>query len=105
MQYSNFYHTKTKVSRLGFGAFGLKGVFGAFDETEAIDAMHYCWNECVNFLDTARHHGESEAIIKAIGDNVRSLEFPLSPIHPLGYATTEEIWQTVTSRWPDWYSK
>ncbi len=63
MQYSNFYQLDRKVSRLGFGAFGLKGVFGTFDESEAIDAMHYCWDRGVNFLDTARHYGESEAIV------------------------------------------
>src|SRR4029077_19711543 len=28
------------VSRLAFGAFGLGGVFGAFDKNEAIDAIH-----------------------------------------------------------------
>ncbi len=63
MQYSLFPKTKKKVSKLGFGAFGLKGVFGSFDETEAIGAMHYCWDQGVNFLDTARHYGESERIV------------------------------------------
>lgn len=53
----------TPVSRLGFGAFGLRGVFGAFDHSEAIDAMHTCWANGVNFIDTARHYGESESII------------------------------------------
>ncbi|MFL6601871.1 MAG: aldo/keto reductase [Steroidobacteraceae bacterium] len=51
------------VSRLGFGAFGLGGVFGAFDRNEAIEAMHACWDAGVNFIDTARHYGQSEAII------------------------------------------
>lgn len=51
------------MSKLGFGAFGLKGVFGSFDESEAIGAMHYCWDQGVNFLDTARHYGESETIV------------------------------------------
>ena len=63
MQYSLFPKTKKKVSKLGFGAFGLKGVFGSFDETEAIGAMHYCWDQGVNFLDTARQYGESERIV------------------------------------------
>jgi aryl-alcohol dehydrogenase-like predicted oxidoreductase len=53
----------TPVSRLGFGAFGLKGVFGDFSESEAIGAILYCWEQGVNFVDTARHYGESEAII------------------------------------------
>lgn len=51
------------VSRLGFGAFGLLGVFGAFDKHEAIGALHASWERGVNLVDTARHYGESEAII------------------------------------------
>jgi methylglyoxal reductase len=51
------------VSRLAFGAFGLGGVFGAFDKNEAIDAMHQCWDRGVNLVDTARHYGPSEQII------------------------------------------
>lgn len=53
----------TPVSRLGFGAFGLGGVFGTFDQREAIDALHACWDRGVNFVDTARHYGRSEEII------------------------------------------
>lgn len=51
------------VSRLGYGAFGLGGVFGPFDKTEAIDAMHAAWDRGVNLIDTARHYGPSEGII------------------------------------------
>jgi aryl-alcohol dehydrogenase-like predicted oxidoreductase len=50
---SLFPKTERQVSKLGFGAFGLKGVFGSFDESKAIGAMHYCWDQGVNFLDTA----------------------------------------------------
>lgn len=63
MQSSLFPKTKRQVSKLGFGAFGLKGVFGSFDESEAIGTMQYCWDQGVNFLDTARHYGESETIV------------------------------------------
>ncbi|NQX00881.1 aldo/keto reductase [bacterium] len=63
MQYSDYPHLREKVSRIGFGAFGLGGVFGAFDRGEAIEALHSSWEQGVNFLDTARHYGESEAII------------------------------------------
>lgn len=63
MRSSTFPRLDREVSKLGFGAFGLKGVFGGFDEKEAIDSMHHCWSEGVNLLDTARHYGESEAIV------------------------------------------
>jgi len=57
------------VSRLGFGAFGLGGAFGTFDRSEAIEAMHAVWGAGVDFIDTARHYGDSEAII---GEALRS---------------------------------
>ncbi|MDD5351424.1 MAG: aldo/keto reductase [Chthoniobacteraceae bacterium] len=63
MHHATFPYLDVPVSRIGFGAFGLGGVFGAFDESEAIAALHLCWERGVNFLDTARHYGASESII------------------------------------------
>ena len=63
MQTTPFPFLQQPVSRLGFGAFGLGGVFGAFDQKEAIEALHLCWDRGVNFLDTARLYGRSEDII------------------------------------------
>ncbi len=63
MQSSLFPKTKRQVSKLGFGAFGLKGVFGSFDESEAIGTMEYWGDQGVNCRDTARHYGESETIV------------------------------------------
>lgn len=63
MQTTLFPHLGEPVSRIGFGAFGLGGVFGPFDINEGIDAMHMCWERGVNFLDTARLYGDSEAIV------------------------------------------
>lgn len=60
---SRFPFLGESVSRLGFGAFGLGGVFGSFDRSEAIETLHACWDSGVNLLDTARHYGQSEAII------------------------------------------
>ncbi len=60
MQTNPFPSLGTPVSRLGFGAFGLRGVFGAFDHTEAIDAMHACWSRGVNFIDAANSYGYGE---------------------------------------------
>jgi methylglyoxal reductase len=61
------------VSRLGFGAFGLAGVFGTFDKNEAIDAIQSCWDRGVNLIDTARHYGPSEVII---GEAMKSWSGP-----------------------------
>lgn len=54
MQYSTYYALNQPVSRIGFGAFGLGGIFGKFDLNEAIDAMHFCWDQGVNFLSSGR---------------------------------------------------
>jgi methylglyoxal reductase len=63
MLHTPFPSLGTPVSRLCFGTFGLKGVFGRFDRSEAIEALHYSWSQGVNFLDTARHYGQADEIV------------------------------------------
>jgi aryl-alcohol dehydrogenase-like predicted oxidoreductase len=63
MQYSSFAKTGRKVSRLGFGAMGLGGTFGKFNESEGIGALLNYLESGGNFIDTARHYGNSEEII------------------------------------------
>jgi methylglyoxal reductase len=63
MQHTNFAKSTEKVSRLGFGAMGLGGAFGKFDESEGIRSVHLALDKGVNFFDTARHYGRSEEIL------------------------------------------
>lgn len=54
---------------------------------------------------TAEYGSEiNEAIIKAIGDHVRSIEFGPVQDTPLDYEQTEAIWQKVRDRYPAWNS-
>ncbi len=63
MQYSTFGKTDKQVSRIGYGAMGLGGAFGAFDRKEGIRSV-LCFLEAGgNFIDTARHYGNSELIL------------------------------------------
>lgn len=63
MQYSPFAKTGKQVSRIGFGAMGLGGAFGTFDEAEGIRAVLRFLEQGGNFIDTARHYGISEIIL------------------------------------------
>ncbi|HEX3982853.1 MAG TPA: aldo/keto reductase [Acidisoma sp.] len=63
MQYADFASSGRKVSRLGFGAMGFAGWFGAQSEPEHIRALHLALDRGVNFIDTARAYGESELIL------------------------------------------
>ena len=65
MLYSRFGDSAHEVSRLGFGAMGFAGWFGAQDEREYIRALHLALDRGVNFVDTARAYGESERILGA----------------------------------------
>ena len=58
-----FPRTDRKISRLGFGAMGFAGWFGDQSEADHIKALHYALDHGVNFIDTARAYGESEAIL------------------------------------------
>jgi methylglyoxal reductase len=63
MKYSDIELAGQKVSKAGFGAMGFAGWFGEQDERESVRALHYALDHGVNFIDTARAYGESEAVI------------------------------------------
>lgn len=63
MQYTQFGKTGREVARLGYGAMGLGGAFGPFDEQEGIRSVLTYLEKGGNFIDTARHYGQSEAIV------------------------------------------
>jgi len=63
MKYNAFGKLGTQVSRLGFGAMGLGGVFGQYDEKELVRSVLHSLEQGVNFIDTARNYGESERIL------------------------------------------
>lgn len=63
MDYAPFGRTDRKVSRLGYGAMGLGGAFGSFDEQEGIRSVLTYLERGGNFIDTARHYGQSEVIL------------------------------------------
>lgn len=63
MDYSNFAASDRAVSRLGFGAMGFAGWFGAQSEAENVAALHFALERGINFIDTARAYGESERVL------------------------------------------
>jgi aryl-alcohol dehydrogenase-like predicted oxidoreductase len=63
MQQNKFGSNGPIVSRLGYGAMGLAGSFGSYDEKEYIRSIHSALDLGVNFIDTARAYGQSERII------------------------------------------
>lgn len=65
MNHAGFAGSDVEVSRIGFGAMGLGGSFGAIDEPDAIRNLLHVWERGINFVDTARVYGRSEHIIGA----------------------------------------
>lgn len=63
MKYNVFGKSGKQVSRLGYGAMGLGGAFGQYDEKELIRSVLHSLEQGVNFIDTARNYGESERIL------------------------------------------
>jgi methylglyoxal reductase len=63
MKYNAFGRLGTKVSRLGYGAMGLGGVFGQHDEKDLVSSVLNSLEKGVNFIDTARNYGKSERIL------------------------------------------
>ncbi len=63
MKYNAFGRSGKQVSRLGYGAMGLGGVFGQYDDKELVYSVLHSLEQGVNFIDTARNYGESERIV------------------------------------------
>lgn len=63
MLYREIPKTGEKVSVIGYGAMGLGGAFGDFDKDEATRSVLLSLEKGVNFFDTARHYGNSEALL------------------------------------------
>jgi methylglyoxal reductase len=63
MQHSTFARSNESVSRLGFGAMGLAGMFGKQDDAAMVRSILYALENGINFIDTARAYGRSEEII------------------------------------------
>jgi methylglyoxal reductase len=51
------------VSRLGYGAWGIAGAFGAIDRRTAVRSVLTYLEEGGNLIDTARAYGDSEALV------------------------------------------
>ena len=116
MQYTRFPYSDKKVSRIGFGAFGLAGVFGKVDEADAVRGVLHSLENGVTFLDGARGYGAAETIIgkalkewrgeapivatkvNAIGPATQwGLPAPVAEVFPRGHITriTEESLRTL----------
>lgn len=63
MNYTVFGRTNIRVSRLGFGAMGLGGSFGHYDDEYLIRSVLLSLEKGVNFIDTARAYNRSEEVI------------------------------------------
>lgn len=63
MKYNAFGKLGNQVSRLGFGAMGLGGSFGNYEEKDLIRSVLHSLEQGVNFIDTARNYGDSERIL------------------------------------------
>jgi methylglyoxal reductase len=89
MKYSIFPATGDSISRLGFGAMGLGGAFGAHDENELIRSVLHSLDKGVNFIDTARGYGASEELIgKSLKQWNGERPFIASKVRPRGPSST-----------------
>lgn len=78
MQYSELGKTGMKVSRIGFGASSLGGVFHDFDEKRGIQTVFTAIEAGINFIDVSPYYGyyKAETVLgKALKDIPRDRYF------------------------------
>lgn len=61
MEYADLGKTGLKVSRIGFGTWGMGGGWGPLDDQRATDAMRKAFELGINFFDTALAYGEGHS--------------------------------------------
>jgi methylglyoxal reductase len=95
MKYQTFAGSAIPVSRISFGAMGLNGAFGKYDEAYLIRSILHCLEKGVNFIDTARAYGHSEMIVgKALKEWSGAKPFIASKVESrssLGWGTSVPI--------------
>jgi len=85
MQTSAFPHDGRPIARLGFGAMGLAGWFGAYSDEELVQSVIHALESGINFIDTARAYGRSEELVgRALKAWSGPAPFIASKINPLG---------------------
>ncbi|MCX6020107.1 MAG: aldo/keto reductase [Chloroflexi bacterium] len=95
MLHTHFPYAASPVSRLGFGAFGFAGVFGAVDEGSAVRSVLHSLERGVTMIDTARGYRPAEAVIgKALQQWSGARPFIASKVNALG---PKEQWGFPTS--------
>ena len=57
MEYRKLGHTDLNLSLIGFGASALGGVFGNFDPSEGMRAVHLAVDSGINFFDSSPYYG------------------------------------------------
>jgi methylglyoxal reductase len=63
MKHSSFGNFGGQVSRIAFGAMGLGGAFGEYEESELIRSVLHSLERGVTIIDTARGYGNSEKLV------------------------------------------
>lgn len=85
MQTAVFPHDGRPVSRLGFGAMGLAGWFGAHSDEELVGSVLHALESGINFIDTARAYGRSEELLsRALSEWKGAAPFVATKVNPLG---------------------
>lgn len=85
MQFAAFPRDQRPVSRLGFGAMGLAGWFGAYTDEVLIASVQHALESGINFIDTARAYGRSEELLHRALKPWRGVPpFIASKVNPLG---------------------
>ena len=73
MEYREIGKTGMKVSRLGFGASSLGGVFHSLKEDDGIAAVHAAVDNGINFIDVSPYYGHYKAEI-VLGKALKNME-------------------------------
>jgi aryl-alcohol dehydrogenase-like predicted oxidoreductase len=108
MRYRTFGRTGWRVSEIGFGAWQLGGDWGAVDDAQSIDTLHYAFDQGINFVDTAELYGNGhseEVIGHALKSWKSSKIYVASKVRPIQWPRPDDANPSMRARFPAWYMR
>ena len=106
MEYRTFGRAGWKVSKLGLGAWQIRGRWGKIDDDESVRALLYAFEQGINYVDTAQAYGNGhseEVISQALKQWKGSKVYVATKVQPVRWPSVDDDHPPMRGRYPAWH--
>ena len=74
MKYSKIYNNNIKISKIGFGCWGLSGdTYGKISKKKSLSLLKFAYKKGINFFDTSSNYGNGK-VEKILGEFINKIQ-------------------------------